>query len=105
MTSPKPVFADKSLGASPVAGIIAANKTSMSTGTRAAGKRRGEPAEGRRDHDQARAAADGSNDSVGVLGEPGRVVIAGQVGREGVMAAPAQLPLDQVPVPSDIPAA
>ena len=35
---------------------------------------------------------------IGILGEPGRVVITGQARREGVMAALAQLPLDQVPV-------
>src|SRR5215472_6064562 len=49
--------------------------------------------------------ADRLDCDVGVLGQPGRVVVAGQVGREGVMAALPQLPLDQVPVPSDIPAA
>jgi hypothetical protein len=65
---------------------------------------RGEPAERLRGHDRAAAAADRLDHHVGVLGQPGRVVVAGQVRRKGVMAALAQLPLDQVPVSSDIPA-
>jgi hypothetical protein len=40
-----------------------------------------------------------------VLGQPGRIVVAGQVGRDGVVAALPQLPLDQMPVPPDVAAA
>jgi hypothetical protein len=68
-------------------------------------QRRGEPAEGLRGNDQAAAAAGRLDHGVGVLVQPGRVVVTGQVGRERVMAALPQFPLDQVPVPSDISAA
>lgn len=43
-------------------------------------QRRGEPAEGLRGHDQATAAADRLEDGIGVLGQPGRVVVAGRSG-------------------------
>jgi hypothetical protein len=68
-------------------------------------KRRGEPSEGLRRDGQAATPPYRLDDGIGILCQPGRVIVARQVRREGVMAALPQLPLDQVPVPAGIPAA
>jgi hypothetical protein len=62
-------------------------------------QRRGERAEGVRDHDEVGAVADGVDHGVGVLGQPGRVVVARKVGRHDVVAPGAQLGAEQVPEP------
>jgi hypothetical protein len=62
-------------GASPGAGIMAASNTTRSTGHAIADGGRGERAQRLRDHDEA-GSADRADHRVGVLGEPGRVVVA-----------------------------
>jgi hypothetical protein len=58
-----------------------------------------------RHHDQVAAVADRVDHRVGVLRQPGRVVLVGQVGCDHVVATGAQLGGQQAPVPGGVPAA
>jgi hypothetical protein len=55
-----------------------------------------------RNHDQARALADGADHGVGVRGQFGRVVFARQVESNCVTAAREHFGRDEVPVPADV---
>ena len=80
-----------------------ATRTIARARSRAAGQRRGEAAERLGHHDQIAAQVPRrAGHRVGVLGEPGRVVLARQVRRDRLMAPGAQLLLHQVPVPAHV---
>jgi hypothetical protein len=51
------------------------------------------------DDDEVAAIADCLDDHVGVIPPAGRVVLAGEIDRDGVVAVLAQLGRDQVPIP------
>jgi hypothetical protein len=70
-----------------------------------ADERSGEAAPGVRDDDEAGALADGGDDGVGVVGEPGRLVLAREVHGHRVVPASAELGSHEVPVPRAAPAA
>jgi hypothetical protein len=59
----------------------------------------GEPRQGLSDDHDLAPATDGIDDDVRVLGEPGRVVVAGQVRGHHVVAEGLQLGPNEVPVP------
>lgn len=61
-----------------------------------------EPAVRLSDHDQLPLIADGIEHGVGVVRQGGRVVVAGQVGRNRLVPTRLQLRLDEVPVPADV---
>ena len=63
-----------------------------------ADERSGEAAERLRHQDQLGAIADRLDDRVGVLRQPGRLVLAGKVDRHHLTSALFQLGRDQVPV-------
>ena len=86
----------------PATGSRPATSTSKSDGNALADERRRERAGRLRDDDQVGAVADRLDDSVRVLRQSGRVVVAGQVRRDGVVASFTQGGLDEVPVPADI---
>jgi len=67
-------------------------------------QRRGETTKRLSHHDQIAAAQAPrrAGHGIGVLSEPGRVVLARQVGRGRLVSPGAQLPFHQVPVPSHV---
>jgi hypothetical protein len=48
---------------------------------------------------------DGAYNGVGIVGQRGRVVVARQIGRDGLVSPGTQLLLDEVPVPANVSAA
>jgi hypothetical protein len=62
----------------------------------------GEPAEGLGHHDQVAPVADGLDHRLGVLRQPGRVVLGRQVRSHHLLAPAAELGGDQVPEPAAV---
>ena len=96
------MFAHQSSGVSPGDGIMTGDEHEQVDGTAFADERRRERAGRLRDDDQVGAVADRVDDGVRVLRQPCRVVVAGEVRRDGVVASFAQRVLDEVPVPADV---
>jgi nucleoside-diphosphate-sugar epimerase len=56
-------------------------------------------------HDDIAAVADGVDHGVGIIAQGRRVVVAGEIGRDHVVAPLAQHGFHQVPIPTDVAAA